>query len=168
MASVTAAQLLVRFLGDVTPGSPRSGGPIQGNLNNGADGHRWIDGTASGAVNRIYRGDGTLGSGGTDSYNVLTAGALVDIDKRAINLSKLKALVLVVTSGSIAFKAPAADFLACFGATGDLFDLSMGSLRCIALDFGDAGLTIDTSGKFDIVERASAAATYSLAFAGVN
>lgn len=169
MASLASAQLLIRLLGAVAPGSPRGGGPISGDLSNGQDGRRWTDGQANKNVDRIYRVEGTLASGGTDLYNFLAAGSLTDIDGRAIDFDEIKAIVVVVNSGTIGFKAPASDFLPCFGAAADLIKLAYGtSTRCLALDFGDDGLSLGTSGSLAIAELGSAAATYSLAIAGAN
>lgn len=166
MADVTAARLLCSFIGQVTPGSPLSGGPILGALDNGASGEFWTDGRGSKQIDRIYRADVSLGLGGSTSYNLLAAGGLLDINNRTIDLDELKVLFIYCLTGTIAFTAPAADFLPCFGATGDKIKLSAG--QYLALCFGAGGLSLGTSGKFDIVEPGTAAATYSIAIAGAN
>jgi hypothetical protein len=118
-------------------------------------------------VDRVYEKDGTLGAAAVDTYDVLAAGGLKDLQSRAIDLDELKALTLVCVTGSIKLLAPATNFLPLFGATGDFINLTAGQTQ--AFDFGAAGLSLGASGKFNVVDTAGGAgSTYSLMFVGSN
>lgn len=164
-ASVTSARLVISLRGVATAASPLEGEAAR-TLENGNGGARWTDGQASGMVDRVYQADETLTSGQTVTYDALAAGSLKDVQGRAIDLDELKAFTLVCNTGAIKMVAPASNFLPLFGAAGDFLALSAG--QTVALDFGAAGMSLGTSGKFNVVENAGGAATYSIMFAGSN
>jgi len=165
-ASVTSARLVISLQGVATAASPLTGETSR-TLENGSGGARWTDGQASGMVDRVYERDGTLTAAAVDTYDVLAAGGLKDLQGRAIDLDELKAFTLVCVTGSIKLLAPATNFLPLFGATGDFINLTAGQTQ--AFDFGAAGLSLGTSGKFNVVDTAGGSgSTYSLMFAGSN
>ena len=159
MATATSAVLHILASASVKSTSPHLG-DITETLENTTGGTRWTDGTGSGQVDRAYRVTGSLGSGATNSYNLLAAGALLDVFGQAIDGDELKGMVIKVTSGTIALEAPAANFLGIFADATDLINLANG--MTIAFDFGSTGLDITTNASFDIVEKAASTATYEL------
>lgn len=165
MAVVTSARLLISLRGVTVPASPVEGEASR-TLENGNGGARWTDGQASGQVDRVYQSDEALTSGQTVTYDLLAAGSLKDMQGRAVDLDEIKAFELVCVTGAIKLVAPASNFIPLFGAAGDFLALSAG--QTLALDFGAGGLSLGTSGKFNVVENAGGAATYSIMFAGSN
>lgn len=169
MARSSGARMIISLLAYATPALPRTNA-LQVELNNGTGGEFWTEGRGSKNVDRVWRNAGdsvTLGFGATDSYNLLAAGGLLDILGDTVDLDELKGIEITCLTGAIAFKAPAADFLPCFGAAGDLIKLAAG--HTIGISFGAGGLSLSTSGKFDIIETSGAAsATYCLEFIGAN
>lgn len=161
MATNVNALLQIRALATVTATSPASGDVVLECVN-APGGTRWTNGTGSGNVDRVLFRSETMASGETDSYNLLAAGGLTDIYGQAIDADELKGIIIKCLTGSISFKAPASNFLTCFGAAGDKIKLA--ATHCQAIDFGAAGLTLSTSASFDIAEEGSAAATYELWF----
>lgn len=168
MSTVSGALIHIKGDAQVAPGSPYEG-EIRSLLENVSGGRRYTNGTGSGQVNTVYyrnrtaTGDGTLGAGGTDSYNLLAAGALTDVFGATVDMDELKMLVVVVDSGAIKIDAPAANAIPIFADPTDVILLA--SVKCIALDFGAAGLDVTTNSKFDIIETsgATAAGYYLLA-----
>lgn len=166
MAAVTSARLVLSLVGSTVPASPVAG-ELTASLENGSAGARWTDGQASGMVDRVYRVDGTLAAAAVDAYDVLAAGSLRDINGAVIDLDEIKGLALKCVTGSIKLLAPAANFLAFFGATGDYINLTAGQM--IAIDFGAGGTTLSTSSKFNVADTfGGAGSTYSLMFIGSN
>lgn len=166
MAAIASARLLISLIGKVAPASPVDG-EVGASLENGSGGARWTNGQASGQIDHPYRVEGTLAAAAVDSYNVITAGALRDINGGVINLKQLKGFALVCNTGSIKLVAPAANFLSLFGAATDWINLTAGQM--IALDLGVLGITVSTNGKFDIADTfGGAGSTYSLMFIGSN
>ena len=164
--ALTSARLVISLRGMTTPTAPVEG-ELARTLENGNGGARWTDGQASGQVDRVYQADGTLAASATDQYDLLAAGGLKDILSRAVDLDELKAFELTCVTGWIKFTAPGANFLPLFGAAGDYISLTAG--QTLAFDFGAAGISLGTSGKFNIVEAAGGSgSTYSIMFAGSN
>lgn len=166
MAAVTSARLVLSLVGSTVPASPVAG-ELTASLDNGSGGARWTDGQASGMVDRVYRVEGTLAAAAVDTYDVLAAGSLRDINGAVIDLDEIKGFALKCVTGSVKLLAPAANFLAFFGATGDYINLTAGQM--IAIDFAAAGTTLSTNSKFNVVDSfGGAGSTYSLMFIGSN
>ena len=160
MATTLSAMLHIDAKASVTATSPHAG-DVREDLENATGGTRWTQGTGSGQVGKVYRKTGSLIAGGTDSYNLLAAGALEDVYGQSIDADELKGLVIKVTSGAIKIDAPAANFLPIFADASDVIKLQNGCT--IAFDWGAAGLSLGSDAKFDIVESTGAAtATYEL------
>ena len=164
--STSSAQLIISLQGAQAPAAPVNGG-LDRSVNNGSGGARWTNGPASGQINRVYQTDGTLAAAATDSYNVITAGALKDLLGATLNLVQLKGLVLTCLTGSIKLMAPAANFLSVFEAASHGVNLTAG--QTIGFDLGALGITVSTNGKFDITDTfGGAGSTYSLELIGSN
>lgn len=163
MATSLAVSLRIIAQADLTPSNPLVGA-ILAKLENATGGRYWTQGTSIGNADRVYLADVTLTSGQTVNYNTLAAGSLTDIAGQAIDLDELKGLVILCNTGAIKIDAPAANFIGIFADASDLIKLGAGN--CIAFDFGPGGLDVTTNSKWDIVETASAAATYSIMFWG--
>jgi hypothetical protein len=112
----------------------------------------------------------TIGSGATDTYDLLAAGGLIGPLGELIDLDELKGLALRVTSGEVKFIRHGANGLAMFTSNNEGLQLkSAGGLRAVVLDFGPDGLDVTTDSKFEIVETSGlASATYELAFIGAK
>lgn len=169
--SSVQASLLVEFLSTLAPatvsGPGGSSQAVAQNLRNAVRGESWTYGAGSGQVNQVFLDEVTVSSGATDNYNVLAAGAHLDVFGNTIDLDELKGLVIVPTSGSIRLEAPAANFLDIFDDASDLLDLVSSSVFCMA--WGAGGIDVTTNSKFDITETTSAAsATYLIAFWGTS
>ena len=166
MAAVSSARLVISLVASTVPASPVAG-ELTASLENGSGGARWTDGQASGMIDRAYRVEGTLAAAAVDTYDVLAAGSLRDINGAVIDLDEIKGLVLKCNTGSIKFLAPAANFLTFFGATGDYINLTAGQM--IAVDFATAGTLLTTNSKFNVVDSfGGSGSTYSLMFIGSN
>jgi len=163
MATSLAVSLRIIAQADLTPSSPITGA-ILAKLENATGGRFWTQGTSTGNASQCYLADVTLSSGQTVNYNTLAAGALVDTGGATIDLDKLKGMVVLCNTGAIKIDAPAANFIAIFADATDKIRLGAGN--CVAFDFGPGGLDVTTNSKWDIVETASAAATYSIMFWG--
>lgn len=172
MATNLAVRVIVSILCDFLPTAPAEGPPPRLSLNNGTDGARLVNGTGSGQANQPYmrdRGgvDADLLAGATDSYNVLAAGALVDMYGTAIDLDEVKALMVVCDLGAIKVVGGAANPLGCFTGAGEGFKLASGQ-SCL-LDLGATGLTVGASGTFEITETTTAnPAQYRLILVGAS
>lgn len=163
MSTMTGARLHILADAILTPALPETGA-IRHLLENAGGGRRWTDGQSSGEADTVYfRDRDDLAASGKDSYDLLAAGALVDVFGATIDIDELKALVLVVDSGSVRIKAPAADYLPIFGGAGEYVLVS----TSLALDFGAGGLPLGSSSKFDIEETTgTATASYRLLIIG--
>lgn len=162
-SAVMELRLLAEEALDVTV-DPGSDGTLPVEVTIGSGGARWANGGASGQVGACYKRLRTVGISGTDSYDLLAAGALKTPAGATIDADELKGLVLKVTSGACKLQAPAASGLGIFTAASQGLQLSAtGGLRSVALYFGPDGLDVTTNSKFDIVESSGAAtATYEL------
>ena len=168
-SAVLDASLVFEEVADpaVSPGAISS---ATGTVEALTGGRRWTTGTGTGKIGAVYRRLRTVGSGATDSYDVLAAGSLTTPLGEAIDLDELKGLALRVTSGSIKFQKPGSNGLALFTTNnhGLLLSATAG-LRAIVLDLGPDGLDVTVNSKFDIVEATGAAtATYELALIGAE
>ena len=160
MATSLSAMLHIEAKATLTATTPHTG-DVREDLENASGGTRWTQGTASGQVGKVYRKNGSLSAGATDSFNLLAAGALEDVYGQTIDADELKGLVIKVTSGAVTLNAPAADFLPIFADASDLIKLQNGTT--MAFDWGAGGLSLGTSAKFDLTETTGAAtATYEL------
>ncbi len=99
-SAVLDARLVFEEVGDPTidPGAISS---AVGNVEAQAGGRRWTNGTGLGKVGAAYKRIRTIGSGATDTYDLLAAGGLQTPLGRPIDLDELKALSLQVTSGDV-------------------------------------------------------------------
>lgn len=156
MATTASAALTIDAQGTMTATSPYAG-DVRANC---TDVERWTDGDSSGQISRILYRSETMASGETDTYNLLAAGSLTDVYGQAIDADEIKGLVLRCITGSVSLKAPAFNFLTCFGAAGDKIILAAG--HTIAINFGAGGLALSTSASLAVAEEAAAAATYEL------
>lgn len=163
MATSLAVSLRIIAQADLTPSSPLAGA-ILAKLENATGGRFWTQGTGTGNASQCYLADVTMTASQTVSYNTLAAGALVDTGGATIDLDKLKGMVILCNTGAIKIDAPATNFIGIFADASDVIKLGAGN--CIAFDFGPGGLDVTTNSKWDIVETASAAATYSIMFWG--
>lgn len=165
MSTSLSVSLRIIAQADLTPSSPITGA-ILARLENATGGRFWTQGTSVGNADRVFLTDMTLTAGQTVSYNTLAAGALTDIYGQAIDLDELKGLIVLCNTGAIKIDAPAANFIGIFADASDL--IKLGATHCFAMDFGATGLDVTTNSKWDIVETASAAATYSIMFWGAQ
>ena len=165
MATALSSMLSIEARTRYDVGDPHGGG-VNGDLQNASGGTRWRDGTASGEADRGHLASATLGASATDSYNVLAAGAIVDIYGQTIDLDALKGIVLKCITGSITFEAPASNGLGLFKAASDGLTLAAG--QTLGVDFGPAGLDVTTDSKFDIRDSGGAGATYKIWFVGAT
>lgn len=151
----------------VAPGVSAS---AQGTVEASTGGRRWSNGAGSGQIGAAYRTMATIGSGATDSYDLLAAGGLIGPLGEPIDLDELKGLALRVTSGEVKFIRHSSNGIALFTSNNEGLQLkSAGGLRAVVLDFGPDGLDVTTDSKFEIVETSGAAsATYELAFIGAK
>lgn len=163
MPTSLAVSLRIIAQADLTPSSPITGA-ILARLENATGGRYWTQGTSTGNASQCYLADVTLTSGQTNNYNTLAAGALVDTGGATVDLDELKGLIVVCNTGAIKIDAPAANFIGIFADATD--KIRIGAGQCVAFDFGPGGLDVTTNSKWDIVETASAAATYSIMFWG--
>ena len=173
MASVYSALLEMRLLAEETLDAsvdPGTSGTLPVEIANVTGGRRWSTGTGSGKIGRSYKRVRTVGSGVTDSYDLLAAGSLTTPAGAAIDLDELKGVVIRVTSGQVQLAAPAANFLTIFAdASGAINMGAVAGLRAIALDFGPDGLDVSVNSKFDVIETSGAAtATYEIEFVGAE
>jgi hypothetical protein len=165
MSTSLAVSLRIVAQADLTPSSPITGA-ILARLENATGGRYWTQGTSTGNASQCYIADVTLSSGQTVNYNTLAAGALVDTGGATVDLDELKGLIVLCNTGAIKIDAPAANFIGIFADATD--KIRIGAGQCVAFDFGPGGLDVTTNSKWDIVETASAAATYSIMFWGAQ
>lgn len=163
MSTSLAVSLRIVAQADLTPSSPITGA-ILARLENATGGRYWTQGTGTGNASQCYLADVTLSSGQTVNYNTLAAGALLDTGGATVDLDELKGLIVLCNTGAIKIDATAANFIGIFADASDLIKIGAG--QCVAFDFGPGGLDVTTNSKWDIVETASAAATYSIIFWG--
>lgn len=163
--ATTEVRAQLSVIASVTPASPRTGALLAA-LSAYTDGEKWTSGNGSGQADTIYIGAGSLGSGGSVSYNTLAAGALLDIDKATVDLDELKGIMVVCLTGAIKIDAPAANFAPFFGTASDFIPLAAGEVW--VRTFGAAGRNVQTDSKWDIVETASSTATYTILFWGAS
>lgn len=166
MATVLEVSATVKVVASLTATSPHAGAVIEEFVNN-TGGRQWVQGTASGAADRVFRKSGTLIAAATDSYNTLAAGALLDVYAQAIDLDELKGIGVRCVTGSIKIEAPAANFISIFTDATDLLNIALGAT--FFMDFGAAGIDVTTNAKFDITDLAGGAgSTYELIFWGAQ
>jgi hypothetical protein len=166
MATTSSASLDLALRLLLAPDTDADGreGPIKADT---VQSDRWVQGTASGQVDRPYKRVRSIGAGSTDSYNTLAAGALRDIDGQIIDLDEMKALVLRCLTGSIRLVASAGTPIDLFAAAGDGLNISAG--HAIAVSFGAEGLDVTVNSLFEITETTGAAtASYELSFVGAQ
>ncbi len=123
---------------------------------------RWTDGQDSGEADRVYRHNGVLGAGATDSYDLLAAGSLKDVFSQAIDADELKAIALVCNTGAIDFRGAATNGIGIFTAASQGIALIAG--QSIGIDLGAAGINVETNSKFEIFDADGGGSTYSLIF----
>jgi len=167
MATTLAASLGIKHLVTLTPDpTAEPGGKNPISLDNTQE-DRWRNGAGSGLANRVYKRIRTIGSGATDSYNILAAGSLVDILNQAIDLDELSGITLRCTSGSINFVASAGTPIGLFLAAGDGLPMVAGDV--FAYSWGAAGLDVTTNSLFEITETTgTGSSAYVLEFHGAN
>lgn len=155
--STLSARIVINALADLQPASPFS--QSLGHTVEHASG--WKNGIASGQVDRVYMVSGSVGSGASDTYDILAAGSLTDALGQAIDADELKGFVLRCDTGTIECTAAATNPLPIFKAASDGFNLTAGSVA--AFSYGAAGIDVTTDSKFAVTEATSAAAaTYTL------
>jgi len=163
MASRTSALLVLAFSAVTAPDDPYEGPGNNLKIENDTNGRRWSQGNGSGQVDSVLRRDGTLAGGGSDSYDLLAAGGLVDAQNQPIDADEAKVLIIKCVTGSITVKNPAANGLDCFTAASEGIALTAG--QSFAFDLGALGLDVATNSKFDIAEVGAVGATYILGLA---
>jgi hypothetical protein len=168
-SAVLDARLVFEEVGDPTidPGAVSS---AVGNVEAQSGGRRWTNGTGSGKVGAAYKRIRTIGSGATDTYDLLAAGSLQTPLGRPIDLDELKALSLKVTSGEVKIIKHGTNGLDIFTSNNEGFQLkAAGGLRAVVLDMGPDGLDVSSNSRFEVVETSGAAsATYEIAFIGAE
>lgn len=165
MASSSSALLSILFGAEQIPSTPTKGA-LSASVENVTGGRRWTQGQGTGQVDVVYMSDQTMAASETDSYNTLSAGSLTDLLGQAVDLDELKCLIVKCNTGTIALEAPASNALGIFSSATDLINLGAGQM--VVFDFGAGGLDVTANSKLDIIEKAAAAATYTLAFIGAN
>ena len=169
MATSLAATIWIKIKTALTPSLPHTGDTFD-DIENVAGGHSTINGQGADQADRCYAKLGTLAAAATDGYNTLAAGSLVDSQAQAIDLDKLKMIVVKCLTGSIKIDAPAANYMGFFGTATDYVPLRAGQTWGLDL-IGTNGLGLDVTvnSKFDIVDTfGGAGSTYQLLFAGSN
>ena len=154
-----SARLQITAHADLTPDAPHSQ-TIGHAVENATGGRGWRQGTGSGEVDRVYLETNTLPADGAKSYNLANGGGLLDVLGQSIDADELKGWVIKCTDGEIAIHGHASASLPFFEDQNHGVKLWAG--QTLAVDFGAAGLDVTTGKHFEISERASAPATYTL------
>lgn len=142
--------------------SPATSGGVTLELTDDAT---WTTGQGSGLIDRTYRKDGTLIASGADTLNLLAAGSLTDIFKRAVDLDYVKAIKIQCVTGAISVTGAASNPLGLFTGSSEGFKLTAG--QSVSFNLGAVGLAISTNGSITITETStSAGATYKLLLCG--
>lgn len=166
MSTQLSALLQIAAAAKLTASDPHTGSTDH-RIGNGSQGRRWVEGQASGQVDRVYLKSGALASGGSDTYDLRSAGQLTDIYGQDLDLGELKALVLKSISGSILFEGHSSHAIPFFASHGDGVILTSG--QAPAVDFGPNGIDVSSLSRFHIHEQTgTAAAEYKLWFIGSN
>lgn len=170
MAHTYNASLAIDFAAETvfdSSVSPFASGSTPQNTRNVNGGRRWKAGGASGQIEAVYKRTRTVGSGATDSYNVLAAGALETPAGETIDLDELKAIVVKCTAGAIKVVGGTSNPVSCFTGSGQ--GVALSADQTFAMDLGPGGVDVTTNGTFEVVETsASASATYELQFIGAE
>lgn len=166
MATVLNVSARLQVLANLQATSPHTGSVIEEFVNS-TGGRQWVQGTTSGAADRVYHKSGTLSAAAVDSYNTLAAGSLLDVFAQAIDLDELKGIGVKCLTGSIKIEAPASAFIPIFTDATDLLNIPLGAT--FFMDFGAIGLDVTSGSKFDITDLAGGSgSTYELIFWGAQ
>lgn len=149
---------------------PGASGQPSAEVSIGSGGVRWKNGGGNGQIQRNYKRIRTIGSGATDSYDLLAAGSLTTPNGESIDLDEVKGLILRVTAGEVKFVKATTGGLDCFTAADEGMQLgATAALQALGLYFGADGLDVTTNSKFAIIETSGAGtATYELEFIGAE
>lgn len=130
-----------------------------------ADDATWTAGQGSGLIDRTLRKDITLTASGTETINVLAAGAQEDIFGRTVDLDAVKAIKIQCITGAISVTGAASNPLALFTGSGDGFKLTAG--QSVTFNLGPTGTLVGSAGSFTFTETStSAGATAKLLLCG--
>lgn len=123
-------------------------------------------GSGAGKADQAYRVDGSLTASGSDTYNVLAAGALKTPLGETVDLDEVKAVIVKCLTGTVNVEAAASNGLGCFTGAGEGVKLAAGQI--FALGLGSGGVTVGSAGSLTVAEAGSpaAAATYELLIIG--
>lgn len=144
------------FMGAALPATKGN----QGDLNNGTNGTGFADGTGSGEADRVLLASSSLGAAATDSYDLLAAGSLTDIQGNAIDADELKGFAVKCLTGGIKVVGGVGTPLPIF--TGSTEGLMLGPDQMVAFDLGAVGNDVTTNSKFDITDLGAGSTTYEI------
>lgn len=157
--STLSARLQIAALADLEPAAPHSQ-TIGHTLENAPGGRGWRQGTGSGEVDRVFLEKRTLAADEAHQYNLRNGGGLTDVLGQAIDATRLKGWVVSCETGTIAIHGHASASLPVFEDQNHGVMLLTG--HTMGFDFGATGIDVTTGKHFEVEERASAPATYSV------